>query len=92
MRILDSLTPALEDGNRVLIMDVVVPPPGAMPITVERDIRWLDLAMVGLFNAGDRSAEQWEALFQKAGPRLKYQGIKAVQGSNMSFIEAMWQT
>jgi hypothetical protein len=72
-------------------MDVVVPPPGAIPIIVERDIRWLDLAMLGLFNAGDRSAEQWEALFQKADPRLKYQGIKYVPGSNMSFIEAVWR-
>jgi hypothetical protein len=72
-------------------MDVVVPPPGAIPTTMERDIRWLDLAMLGLFNAGDRSAEQWEALFKKADTRLKLNGIKAVPGSNMSFIEAVWE-
>jgi hypothetical protein len=91
LRILQALIPALEDGSRLLIMDVVVPPVGEIPKTIEKEVRWMDLAMLALFNAGDRQADQWKRVVEKADPRFKYKGIKMIPGSNLSFIEAVWQ-
>ena len=72
-------------------MDVVIPPMGALPNTIDKEVRWLDVAMMALFNAGDRTAEQWEGVFEKAGSGFKYKGITSVPASKMSFIEAVWQ-
>ena len=91
LKMLEALQPALESGSRIIIMDVVVPPMGVLPNVMDKEVRWLDCAMLALFNAGDRTAEQWEGLFKKADPRYKYRGIKYVPGSNMSFIEAVWE-
>jgi hypothetical protein len=91
VRILDALVPAMTAGSRVLILDAVVPPPGAVPNTMEREMRFFDLSMLAFFNAGDRAVEEWGKLFKGADPRFKYKGIKMVEGSRLSFIEAVWE-
>lgn len=72
-------------------MDVVTPPFGTLPNTVERDARLLDQIMLAGFNAKDREAEEWKRLFEKADPRFKFSGVTGKEGSGLSFIEAVWQ-
>jgi hypothetical protein len=39
VKILKALVPALKKGARILIMDMVMPPPGVLPNNVERKLR-----------------------------------------------------
>jgi hypothetical protein len=39
IKTLKALSPALKKGSRVLIMDVVMPPPGILPNDVDRKLR-----------------------------------------------------
>ena len=91
IKVLQALIPALENGTRILIVDVVVPPQNTIPTTVDRNVRWMDLGMLYLFNAGDRPEEQWRAVFDKADSRFKFEGIKHIPGSKLSIIEHVWQ-
>jgi hypothetical protein len=91
LRILEALKPALENGSRILIMDAVVPPLGVLPNAIEREIRFMDNMMLALFNAGDRTAERWEGLLKTSDARFDYRGIKTIEGSTLSLIEAVWR-
>ncbi|KAL8336460.1 hypothetical protein RB601_000326 [Gaeumannomyces tritici] len=66
VRILSSIVPALTagGGSQVLIDEVVLPE--------EKSHVWpagLDLQMLALFGAGERTAPQWDALLDRAGLR-----------------------
>jgi hypothetical protein len=91
LRILEALKPALENGSRILIMDAVVPPLGTLPNPIEREIRFMDNMMLALFNAGDRTSERWEGLLKMSDARFDYRGIKTIDGSTLSLIEAVWR-
>ncbi|GJC87420.1 O-methyltransferase aurJ [Colletotrichum liriopes] len=85
--ILRNIVPALDATNStLLIMDTVLPPPGRLPSVRERVIRTRDLTMRQVFNAQERSVEDWEALLQATDPRLKLQGMRQPEGSNMSLL------
>ncbi|KAJ4422363.1 hypothetical protein N0V82_003017 [Gnomoniopsis sp. IMI 355080] len=90
IRILKTLIPALDKGARVLIMDSVMPPVGGVPLALEREKRYMDLVMLANFNARDRPAEAYGSLFAKADKRFEFLGIKSIEGSELSFIEASW--
>lgn len=91
IRILQTLIPALEKGSRVLIMDSVMPPVGGAPLALEREKRYMDLVMLANFNARDRPAEAYESLFAKASEGFEFLGIKAIEDSELSLIEASWR-
>ncbi|KAL9110974.1 MAG: hypothetical protein Q9227_004589 [Pyrenula ochraceoflavens] len=48
VKILQALIPALQTGSRVLIMDVVLPPFGIVPNSLERKIRLVSLLYLGV--------------------------------------------
>ncbi|KAG6013715.1 hypothetical protein E4U41_005009, partial [Claviceps citrina] len=54
VRILRQLVPALRPGARVIIHDVVLPPPGTVPPTEERTSRLLDVLMKTVCNGRER--------------------------------------
>lgn len=91
IRILQTLVPALDKGSRVLVMDSVMPPVGGAPRALEREKRYMDLVMLANFNARDRPAEAYESLFAKADDRFEFLGIKSIEGSELSLIEASWR-
>jgi 6-hydroxytryprostatin B O-methyltransferase len=71
--ILASLVPALRAAGpraRVLLVEGVLPPPGAAPSSAERIVRTLDLVMMAVLAAKERGAAQWAALLRAAHPAL----------------------
>jgi len=50
----------------------------------------MDLTMLALLNAKERSDEDWIDLLAQADPRYKYLGHVQPHGSRMSIMEAVW--
>ncbi|REF00412.1 methyltransferase [Thermomonospora umbrina] len=81
--ILRSCRRAMPDHARVLVVDAVVPPPN-----VTHYGRTLDLLMMSVFNGRERSEEEFDALFRKAG--LKLARVLPTAGfEELSIIEAV---
>ncbi|KAF2844003.1 S-adenosyl-L-methionine-dependent methyltransferase [Plenodomus tracheiphilus IPT5] len=79
-RILRALLPALDnrsDSARLLINDCVVPPCAGGNITrsEERGIRQLDLMMMTLFGAKERTVDDWRCLLQSVDKRLNLKRV-----------------
>ncbi|USW49026.1 Putative O-methyltransferase domain, S-adenosyl-L-methionine-dependent methyltransferase [Septoria linicola] len=91
VKIHQALMPALSDGCTILIQDAKMPRLGSLPNAVERETRWLDMMMLALLNAGDREEAQWRSLIAKADSRSKWQGVTAMEGSALNFIEMVWE-
>ena len=91
--ILKALVPALRSGSRVLVSDSVVPPPGVLHGQEEKFVRYLDLQMMVLHNAKERSEEDWKRVFEEADSRLVYRKVwrKGESVSAVSTLEAVFQ-
>lgn len=74
-RILKPLVEAMGPDSRIVVCDIVLPPPNTMPKTQEARIRALDLTMLSMFNAKERSLEEWQALFASVDGRLKIENV-----------------
>jgi hypothetical protein len=93
LRILRALIPALRKGSRVVVMDGIVPEPGVLGKLDERRITGYDVLMKALFNAKERSENEWRALFDEADTEKRFEIIQVLQpkGSQLGFIVAEWQ-
>ncbi|KAI0478524.1 putative O-methyltransferase [Xylariaceae sp. FL0804] len=91
LKILRALIPALRKGSRVLVMDFIMPPPGVLPNGVERKLRAMDVTMLEIANANERSLDKWKDLFTQADPRFVVKGVREPQGSNLAIFEIMWE-
>ncbi|CAG5142223.1 uncharacterized protein ALTATR162_LOCUS1110 [Alternaria atra] len=93
IRIFRALVPALEKspaGTPILINDVVMPALGEASRYQDNRMRQVDIMMMLVLGAKQRSEEQFRRLLSDADPRLK---IKAIHGKgNMSLIEAYLDT
>ncbi len=67
IRILKNLVPALKPGARVLINDHCLREPGREDPWDERVMRRMDVVMLTLLNAQERTEEEFRALFAAAG-------------------------
>lgn len=76
-RILKPLVEAMDEDSRIVLCEIVLPEPNTMPKSQEEVIRSLDLIMLCMFNAKERSREGWQELFTSIDPRLR---ITAVVG------------
>lgn len=75
-KILKNLVPALSKGSRLIICEIVLPPPGApVPDWLQRIMRTADLQMMVALNAKERSEEQWVNLLAGADSRFKLVNI-----------------
>ncbi|USP77674.1 hypothetical protein yc1106_04948 [Curvularia clavata] len=88
---LRALIPALKKGARLLIVDTVMPPPGTLPNDLERKLRGIDLTMVEIGNAKERSLDEWKALLEEADGRFKFHDFYHPSGSNLGIVEAVWE-
>ncbi|KFY09293.1 hypothetical protein V492_05544 [Pseudogymnoascus sp. VKM F-4246] len=87
IKILKNLLPVLEPGNRVILCEIVLPPPGApLPPSLVRVMRSIDLQMLIAQNAKERSEEQWVDLLARADSRFKLVNIGRVPALQ-SFLE-----
>ena len=69
-RILKPLVEAMGPESRIVVCEVVLPQAGTVPQAQERIVRALDLTMLSMFNAKERSYEDWQALFRSVDERL----------------------
>ncbi|QPH10860.1 hypothetical protein C2857_002365 [Epichloe festucae Fl1] len=89
VRILKKLVPALRQGARVIINDVVLPAPGSVSLMEERTFRLLDVLMKTVCNGREREVGDWKTLFEEADARFAWQGAWKSSG-NLWFVEAVW--
>ncbi|KAA8644447.1 hypothetical protein EYZ11_003576 [Aspergillus tanneri] len=87
VRILSRLVQALKPGARIIVMDTVLPSPGAIPASKERLLRVRDLTMMQVFNSRERHMEDWIDIFRKVDGRLTMKKVEQPFGSVMSLIE-----
>jgi SAM-dependent methyltransferase len=71
IKIISNLIPALKHGARVLISDSVIPPPGQLHGLDEKLVRYLDMQMMVLHNARERTEDDFAEIFRQADSRLK---------------------
>ncbi|KAI9684552.1 MAG: hypothetical protein M1822_005640 [Bathelium mastoideum] len=89
IRILQNIVVRMAPHSRILINDSIVPPPGVLPPFQEKYIRNADMMMMSMFNALERSIEDWESLIERANSQLKIVRITKPEGSTLSMLEVM---
>ncbi|PSR85763.1 S-adenosyl-L-methionine-dependent methyltransferase [Coniella lustricola] len=89
--ILKNLVPALKPGNRIIINDHCVRDAGKENAWDEKIMRRMDMVMLTLLNAQERSEAEFKELFRLADESFVFKGVTRPQGCRMSIIEAIWQ-
>ncbi|GIZ49855.1 hypothetical protein CKM354_001287300 [Cercospora kikuchii] len=87
VKILEQLSSSMETGGRIIIMDMVLPRPGSIPLEQEAGLRQKDLVMKQNFNAKERELEEWESLMTRSG--LRIEAVKIPAGSQLSVLEVV---
>ncbi|KAJ4292103.1 hypothetical protein N0V88_005730 [Collariella sp. IMI 366227] len=70
-RILKPLVEAMGPDSRIVICDIVLPEPNTILKTEEVHVRALDMIMLSMLNAKERSYAEWQDLFASVDPRLR---------------------
>ena len=91
VNMLKQLIPALKKGARVVINDHCLPEPNTESLWDEKIIRTMDLVMLTLLNAQERTEGEFRELFAKADGRFRFQGVMRPKGCRMSIVEAVWE-
>ncbi|RYP67312.1 hypothetical protein DL770_008641 [Monosporascus sp. CRB-9-2] len=89
--ILRAQIPMLRKGTRVLIHETCMPAPGEIPLWRERSLRAADLNMAAIFNAQERTVEEWKALLTEADSRFKLTKVIQPRGSALAILEVVWE-
>ena len=74
-KILKPIVEAMGPDSRIVICDIVLPEPNTILKTQEARVRALDLTMLSMFNAKERSYEDWQELFTSVDARLRITAI-----------------
>ncbi|KAK3939455.1 O-methyltransferase [Diplogelasinospora grovesii] len=91
IKILWNLIPALKPGARILINDHCLGEPGSENAWDESVMRRMDLVMLALLNAQERTEAEFRELFKAASPGFVFKGVTRPKGCRMSIVEAVWQ-
>ncbi|GAQ10180.1 sterigmatocystin 8-O-methyltransferase [Aspergillus lentulus] len=75
VKILQNLVPGMKPDSRVIISDSVIPPPEQLHGLHEKLVRYLDIQMMVLHNARERTEEDFAGLLARADPRLKIKKV-----------------
>jgi 6-hydroxytryprostatin B O-methyltransferase len=75
VKILKNLVPALKPSSRIIISDSVIPPPDQLHGLHERFVRYLDLQMMVLHNARERTEGDFAELLRRADERLRIKKV-----------------
>ena len=89
LSIIRALVPALAASPKdtvLLLNETIIPERGSIPLTVERRMRQIDIAMLLLFNAKQRTESDWRALIKAADERLEVRRVMS-DGSPHGLIE-----
>jgi 6-hydroxytryprostatin B O-methyltransferase len=85
--ILKNLVTGLKAGAKILVMDQVVPAPGALPNVQEKAARTVDLVVMSHFNGKQRDFDDWKRIFKAVDERLAIRSVSLHPGSVLSIIE-----
>jgi hypothetical protein len=89
-RILQKLIPALKNGARILVNDYCLPEDGKeIGLGEERTLRTMDLVMLTLLNAQERTEADFRTLFEVVDGSFRFLG--AEKAGKMSILEAVWE-
>lgn len=91
VKILKNLVPALKPGARIIINDHCLREPGQENPWDEKIMRRMDMVMLALLNAQERTEAEFRELFRMADEGFVFKGVTRPQGCRMSIIEAVWQ-
>jgi hypothetical protein len=91
IKMLRQLIPALKKGARVLINDHCLREPGEESAWDEKIMRTMDLVMLTLLNAQERTEEEFRELFFDVDERFRFLGVTRPAGCRMSIVEAVWE-
>jgi 6-hydroxytryprostatin B O-methyltransferase len=87
-KILRNIVAAMDKAkSRLLIMDTVLPKPGAVPVSVERIVRARDLTMLQAFNSKERDLDDWKSILTLVDSDLELVNVVQPFGSAMSILE-----
>ncbi|CAG9950383.1 unnamed protein product [Clonostachys rosea f. rosea IK726] len=92
LKILKAQIPALRHGAKILIMEIVMPEPGAIPVWRDRELRAIDMAIGANFNGRNRYLGEWKALLAAADARFHLQRVIVPERSLLSTLEIVWDT
>ncbi|KHE84643.1 S-adenosyl-L-methionine-dependent methyltransferase [Neurospora crassa] len=70
-RILKPIAESMGPESRIVNCDIVLPEPNSVPKAQDAVTRALDLTMLSMFNAKERSFDRWKELFASADGRLE---------------------
>jgi 6-hydroxytryprostatin B O-methyltransferase len=90
-RILSALIPAMKPGNRLILMEQILPPVGAAPPPVEHFLRTMDLVMWSILNGKERELGEFTALLKEVDQRLNIKNVVSTPGSSLSIIEILME-
>ncbi|KAF2655178.1 putative O-methyltransferase [Lophiostoma macrostomum CBS 122681] len=91
IEILRALVPALKKGARVVVQDLVMPPPGVLPNDLDRKMRAMDLTMLEISNSRERELADWEQVFAQADSKFVFKGMRQPPGSRLAILEFAWE-
>ncbi|KAJ9155625.1 O-methyltransferase [Pleurostoma richardsiae] len=91
VKILKNLVPALKPGARVVINDHCLREPGLENPWDERIMRRMDMVMLALLNAQERTEDEFRELFRAADEGFVFKGVTRPEGCRMSIVEAVWK-
>ncbi|KID84887.1 cercosporin toxin biosynthesis protein [Metarhizium guizhouense ARSEF 977] len=91
VRVIEPLLPSIRAGAKLLIMDMMVPPPGTVPETMELWMRGLDMEMMIQFNSRVRSQEDWQNLLAGTSQVLVIKSTNTPDGSGLTVMEVGYE-
>ncbi|KAK7426527.1 Alpha-1,3-mannosyltransferase cmt1 [Neonectria magnoliae] len=91
IKIIKSLIPALKPGARIVINDHCLRDVGAENPWDEKIMRSMDMVMLAVLNAQERTETEFRELFKAVDERFVFKGVTRTAGCRMSVVEAVWQ-
>lgn len=90
VRILRNIVPALKQGAKLAVFDIIATAPGEGSALEERVVRSLDIEMLTMLNGKERDKSEWEELFTRADKGLKVRRFALQKGSALGMIEVVY--
>ncbi|KAF2853067.1 O-methyltransferase [Plenodomus tracheiphilus IPT5] len=87
IKIIRSIIPALRANSKIIISDIVLPEPAALPAIEERVMRMNDLLLHQFTNTSERTLQDWKAIFSAASERISVQRVYRNPKSVLSLME-----
>ncbi|KAL4887214.1 O-methyltransferase-domain-containing protein [Aspergillus karnatakaensis] len=85
-RILSALSEALRPGNRLMIMEIVLPDGNEISPSLEQKLRVRDIQMFSLVAGRERRLQEFKDLVQDVLPNMKFERCQLPAGSTMSLM------